>query len=175
MEARTCDRCEHICGFRFERPYAPMDWIEGDPLSPIWIIGLNPRTSNSAEFQNELRTRSLKATRANFAVHAQKASYFRIFSRVSPDLYRSLGHQVAHTDLVKCESSSWPPPNVSSDDKMKIIQNCVGYLRSQIETHKPRMLICNGADTSREVRRLLPAPQSNRLKLGVRQRPTQFV
>jgi len=158
IQSTICTKCEPLCGFRFDRPYRPEDWIEGDPTSPIWIIGLNPRSTELDHTSTGINHRSLEETRSGFAKHAKKIGYFKIFARVSPALYSLLGTRVAHTDLVKCASSSWPPPNTSDATKSEILMNCSSYLRVQIQTHRPQLLICNGADVCRFIRTLLPPP-----------------
>lgn len=158
MASRVCNQCEPLCGFRFDRPYAPEDWIEGDPSSPIWIIGLNPRSTDLDNTESGINHRSLEQTRRGFAEHAKGVGYFKIFKRVSPALYALLGTRVAHTDLVKCASPSWPPPGTKNAVKEEVVKNCSAYLRIQIQAHWPQLLICNGADVCKFIRNMLPPP-----------------
>lgn len=142
-------------GLRFDRQYEPHEFIEGDPHSSIWIVGLNP-----AEDPAWVDPRQKSELRNYFANPAKIHSYFKQFKVVSKLLFNSLGKDrgVAHTDLVKCSSYSWPPDNATGADRAKIIANCVGYLQRQIDNYGPEALICNGSEVSAEVRRLLPPP-----------------
>ena len=47
--------------------------------------------------------------------------------------------------------------------KKEIIANCSGYLKQQIEIHKPKIIICNGADVSSKLLELYP-PETTRQK-----------
>lgn len=158
MASMGCNKCEDLCGFRFERSYGPEDWIEGDPNSPIWIIGLNPRSTDRDDSEIGINHRSLEQIRHGFASHAKTINYFKIFERVSTTLYALLGTRVAHTDLVKCASKSWPPEGLSTDATAQVLDNCSAYLRTQIQAHRPRLLICNGADVCRFILSVLPPP-----------------
>ncbi len=158
MNRHVCTKCKEVCGFSFNRPYRPEEWIEGDPLSPIWIIGLNPRTSEPKAGDLGLHDRSLDLTRNEFASHAKSIPYFKVFKRISMGIFNGLGNGVAHTDLVKCDSLSWPPTGIDQKAVDRIVENCGEYLRMQIERYRPRLLICNGTDVCRHVKRLLPPP-----------------
>lgn len=133
---------------------SPDQWIEGDPESPIWIIGLNPKTPKNPDVELNLSSDQL---RNDFSTRAKNVSYFRDFSRVSLKLFSALGLEkgVAHTDIVKCDSTEWPPKGVSSDDVMLIERSCANYLESQIRAHKPKLLICNGSSVSTYIKALL--------------------
>jgi len=150
----TCHRCSSL-GLRFERQYEPHEFIEGDPASRVWIIGLNP-AEDPAWVDPRQRSELLRYFDDPAKVH----TYFKQFKVVSERLFSLLGKNggVAHTDLVKCSSYSWPPENANGADRAKIISNCAGYLQLQIDTHSPELIVCNGSEVSSEVRRLLPPP-----------------
>jgi len=136
----TCNRCTSH-GLSFAQPFSPSDFIVGDPSSPVWIIGLNPKTNDQINILD-----STEKLRAYFEDFTSIHPYFRDFKNVSPKLFDALGKKngVAHTDLVKCHSKEWFPTTAGMRDS--IVSNCSEYLINQIETHKPRILFCNGAD-----------------------------
>lgn len=145
-----CDKCQKF-GVQFHRPYRPEEFVEGDPRSPIWIIGLNPK--NNVGWNDSERTADSLKNYFSASVHP----YFRDFREVSERLYKSLGQPggTAHTDIVKCSSMSWPP-NGDRKAAPTIVENCTPYLRQQIEQFRPRMIICNGADVCRVITKVLP-------------------
>lgn len=151
----TCNKCiAH--GLRYERQYAPEQFIEGDPDSRVWIVGLNP-----AEAKDWVDPRSLNDLLDYFSstdVHR----YFKQFRLVSERLYAMLGAKqgAAHADLVKCSSLTWPPEGVVRSARSEVVRNCAGYLQLQLERHRPKVIVCNGSEVSREVLRLLPPPQT---------------
>lgn len=147
-----CDRCTRY-GLGFSRLYAPHEFIEGDPQSRVWIIGLNP-----AEDPMWKDDRDRSRLSSHFEGVTKKHPYFQQFRVVSERLFDMLGKKggAAHTDLVKCASRSWPPKNLKGADRAAIIANCVGYLQQQIDTYEPALIVCNGSEVSAEVRRLLP-------------------
>lgn len=169
LKRRHCTSCpafrpESGCDQLRYRPKSvePEDWIEGDPKSPIWIIGLNPKTSTNPDVEMNLSSDQL---RNEFMKRANDVSYFRDFSRVSLKLFSALGREkgVAHTDIVKCDSAKWPPEGVSSEDVMLIEKSCANYLESQIRAHKPTLLICNGSSVSAYIKALL-TPQDKSIE-----------
>ena len=147
-----CRKCESL-GMTFQSTTVnPDEYIEGPINSKIWIIGINPKgdtrtiTSRSKEeFQN---------------FDPSRYSYFRDFKKVSESLYanwKSSSSIVAHTDLVKCFSQSFPPKiNDRFVDREQIILNCKGYLLIQIIRHKPKIIICNGTSVCREMINFFP-------------------
>lgn len=139
----TCKLCTSY-GLSFSQPFAPSEFIVGDPSSPVWIIGLNPKSNDHI---NDLD--STDKLHAYFEDITSIHPYFRDIKKVSPKLFLALGktNGVAHTDLVKCHSEEWFPTKGGMRDT--IVRNCSGYLIKQIETHKPRILFCNGADVCR--------------------------
>ena len=153
----TCDRCHNLCtepGFRFERHYRPDEWLEGYRSSPVWIIGLNP--GMKIGWQDDKK--DVTELEQFFAQHAASTAYFRQFRQVSQRLYEKMGQPdgVAHTDIVKCASKSWPPGGASKNDTEQIVQNCGEFMKKQIEHHKPKVLICNGASVCSMMQQLFP-------------------
>lgn len=65
--------------------------------------------------------------------------------------------KIAHTDLVKCGSSEFPPKHpftsnkLSNKETQEIVSNCFEHLKNQILEHKPLLLICNGSYTSETI------------------------
>ncbi|RKL61424.1 hypothetical protein DXT63_16740 [Thermoanaerobacteraceae bacterium SP2] len=72
--------------------------------------------------------------------------YFKDFLTVSKHLYSLLGKPkgVGHTDIVKCCSNNFPPENINIKEAEKIKENCSVYLRNQILSFKPKIIVCNG-------------------------------
>ena len=152
----TCSKCSNLGLQFFSKTVSPSEYIEGNPNADIWIIGLNPKHEIG---HVEERT---KTEFENFSplIHP----YFADFNKVSKTLYTNwLGDHsnIAHTDLVKCFSNSFPPKIVVDGkekklNKKKIINNCSEHLYNQIQQGKPKVIICNGSPVSREVVNLFP-------------------
>lgn len=150
----VCDKCSSFGLSFFSRSIQTTDYIEGNPSASIWIIGLNPKGKIG---HIEERT---KEDFYNFSPKSHR--YFSDFKKVSPELYKSFessNGNVAHTDIVKCFSNTFPP-NSSKSNAQKIINNCLPILTEQLLNHKPKILICNGSPASWEVLKLFP-PNSN--------------
>lgn len=145
----SCKKCSHQ-GYNFQRSYEPSDFIEGDPSSPVWIIGLNP--AMELGFND---THDVAKLKSHLKEMKHDVSYFRDFRGVSRQLFDDLGEPggVAHTDIVKCYSKSFP----TGRDGVELVSNCSGYLKDQIEKHRPQLLICNGAKVSDYIQSILPA------------------
>ncbi len=154
----TCDKCRNYgLSFRTTHNVSPVDAIDGNLNADIWIIGLNPKNRIG-----HIEERSL----ADFkSFNPNGHPYFRDFKKVSEKLYKNWEHDnrnIAHTDLVKCFSDTFPPKNgdKGKNNSRTIIDNCIDYLKMQILTHKPKMIICNGSPVCWEMIRLLP-PEPN--------------
>jgi uracil-DNA glycosylase len=144
---------KHGLSFRSEH-IAPEEYIEGNPRADILIVGLNPKGELG---KVEGRT---KSDFENFDPDCHP--YFADFRKVSEVLYqnwKSRNSLVAHTDLVKCFSHSFPPKTLErqrGNAKNEIVGNCVGYLKRQIEVIKPKVIVCNGSTVCWEMLRLFP-------------------
>lgn len=147
---KSCKKCEKH-GLNFHRRYSPDEFLEGKSNSKIWIIGLNPAVKDLGWNDIERGTEELSNA---FDEIEKRHPYFKNFKKVSLVLYDLFGKSegVAHTDLVKCSSSSWPPNNLKGKVANNIINNCHPYLVKQIKEHKPRMIICNGAPVSEVIK-----------------------
>ena len=147
-----CTKCKQY-GLHFNRNHKPEEFLEGDPTSRIWIIGINP-----ANKQNWVDNRNVKELSNHFMNPDSFVSYFNAFKNVSPMLFNMIGKTegVAHTDLVKCSSKKWPPDSCKGKPAERaVITNCKGYLIEQIKTYKPKIIICNGAPISKEIKLIL--------------------
>lgn len=147
-----CYKCKEF-GLEFNRRYKPEEFIEGKPNSEVWVIGLNP-AAKEVWTDEERDAEDLSYYLDNLDdIH----SYFKDFKKVSPELFYRFGKDkgVAHTDLIKCSSKSWPPESCKGTKIDVVINNCSPYLFEQIVTHKPKMIICNGAPVSRQVKEIL--------------------
>ncbi|MDP2857927.1 MAG: uracil-DNA glycosylase family protein [Bacillota bacterium] len=149
----VCDRCPSLC---FRRGYRPEEYLEGRRDSTVWIIGLNPR--QDTDWVDKRTAEQLGAAFEDDAVPSsaglKRDPFFRNYRSVSPRLFDNLGlpEGVAHTDLVKCSSRSFPPPDT---DANLVIRNCLPYLATQIHNHQPQVILCNGMDVVRGVAKLL--------------------
>jgi uracil-DNA glycosylase len=153
-----CRKCEQF-GLRFERAYSPQEYIEGNRNSKIWIVGLNPAIDPAwGTAQDDLRT--APELQEYFDNRERVHSYFRDFAAVSRELHDTLGKPggTAHTDLVKCRSKSWPPPEASKKDGRSMIDNCRPYFLEQLRQIRPAMIVCNGAPVCEAVKELFPIP-----------------
>lgn len=145
---------------------SPDQWIEGHPESPIWIIGLNPKTTENADQDMNLEQVQLRegfSERVKRTDERKGVPYFQGFAKVSQALFDALGTKggVAHTDIVKCDSTTWPPKGISSPNVDTIEKACARYLEKQISTHKPRLLVCNGSSVSTYIKTLLGHPDQS--------------
>lgn len=158
MDEFQCNKCE-VHGLSFCRTYAPAEFIEGDPHSPIWIIWINPAMTTDWK-----DGRSTQALRDEFAQLARERSYFRDFRTASAWLFEGMGKPagVAHTDIVKCSTLSWPPKKLSAKAASAVIAECSQYLREQLRAFGPKMLICNGSAVCQFIMDLIPRPGSDR-------------
>lgn len=138
-----CQKCQEY-GLEFHRKYKPEEYIEGNPDSKVWIVGLNP--AQDSDWTDSKR--DVKDLSNYFQDKGSVHGYFKHFYKVSPKLFEGLGKYVAHTDLVKCSSKSWPPKNCKTKEVKSIVNKCSSYLLIQICTYKPKVIICNGAAVS---------------------------
>lgn len=152
----ACDKCKEF-GFGFYSEHiTPEQYIEGNPKAEIWIVGLNPKSDvGSVEGRTPQEFE-------NFDPDCHP--YFSDFNKASDRLYqnwKSNKSNVAHTDIVKCFSNSFPPKINENGKERKvktkmIVNNCIEYLKNQIKAGKPKMIICNGSIVSWEMIRLFP-------------------
>lgn len=154
----TCDKCKNY-GFEFRSKHNiyPINFIDGNVDADIWIIGLNPK--NKVGHVEERNLNDFKLFNPN------GHPYFRDFRKVSEILYKNWECQdrnIAHTDLVKCFSDTFPPKNGDNgkNNQRHIVDNCIEFLKKQILTSKPKMIICNGSPVCLEMIRIFP-PQQN--------------
>ncbi len=99
----ACNKCANH-GLVFPGQYNPDEFLEGKPNSLIWIIGLNPKKDKRFKFP-------LTVYDCNHCFDREVHPYFKDFKKVSAKLYDLFGKDrgVAHTDLVKCPSKTFPP------------------------------------------------------------------
>jgi hypothetical protein len=149
-----CNKCSEF-GFKFERNYLPVEFIEGKANSKVWIIGLNPAMESG--WKDEERT----SKELEELVIKKNEPYFRNFKPVSETIYNNFGKDfgTAHTDIVKCSSLSFPPEGAKGKKTQIVINNCSGFLKTQIQTNKPKIIVCNGADVSNFMIEFLPPPE----------------
>jgi hypothetical protein len=144
-----CDKCVSE-GLKFcaTNITSPAQYIEGSSSADIWIVGLNPKSPIGSV---EQRTVS-DFTQLDPDCH----SYFRDFKKVSSKFYtnwKSHSSRIAHTDLVKCFSSTFPPENADAEI---IIENCQSYLLQQLQQYQPKIVICNGSPVCRIIKSWFP-------------------
>lgn len=150
----VCDKCS--APFRFCRNYAPDDYLEGHLDSVVWIVGLNPR--QDPNWVDQRTTLQLAAAFDDGGLSGYRSlkcdSFFRNYRSVSTRLFYHLGLPggVAHTDLVKCSSRSFPPAGVDVD---AVVGNCLTHLQSQLQRHRPKVIVCNGMPVVHAVARVL--------------------
>jgi hypothetical protein len=154
----TCDKCKRY-GFEFRSKHniSPVDFIDGNVNVDIWIIGLNPKNK-----VGHIEERSLDDFKS---FNPNGHHYFRDFRKVSERLYKNWerpDRNIAHTDLVKCFSDTFPPANEGNGkrNQRQIVDNCVEFLKEQILTSKPKLIICNGSPVCWEMIRIFPPRQT---------------
>lgn len=153
-----CDHCkDQGVSFRADFIKSPEDYIEGDKKAKIWIVGLNPKLELNTV---EKRTKEDLANK-DFFKKGKENSYFKNFEKVSKWVYEEWKENkiVAHTDLVKCFSNEFPPIIDTNNNKANsdvLIENCKGFLKSQIKNFKPSIIICNGAPVSHYILKEFP-------------------
>lgn len=154
----ACDKCAQERLRFYATHIDPIDYIEGKRDAIVWIIGLNPK----GDVGNEEKRTAEEFDNFNPDSH----SYFKDFSKVSRKLYdsfKSANSKVAHTDLIKCFSPSFPPL-VQDNGQQKIvdvesvIKNCVVHLMEQLHRYQPKIIICNGSPVSWEILKIFPPP-----------------
>jgi uracil-DNA glycosylase len=154
-----CNKCtKHGLGF-YAKHIQPHQYIEGNPNADIWIIGLSPK--------NEIGTVETRTLKDFQDFDPDCHPYFSDFKKISPKLYQNWKSEkstIAHTDLVKCCSNSFPPIENGKGKRTKvdqIVNNCSTHLLKQISAGKPKLLICNGSTVCWEVMRLFPPQMEN--------------
>jgi len=154
-----CTKCQsHGLSF-YANHIKPHQFIEGNPNADIWIIGLNPK--------NEIGTVENRTSEELRDFDPDCHPYFSDFKKVSPKLYQNWKSEkstIAHTDLIKCFSKTFPPKHFEKENKInvdQVIDHCSEHLLNQIRTGKPRLLICNGSKVCWEIMRLFPPPMEN--------------
>lgn len=157
----NCSKCKDY-GFEFRSKHniSPLDCIDGNANAEIWIIGLNPKNK-----LGHIETRSQKDFQF---FNPNGHQYFRDFKKVSTRLYSNWerdDRNIAHIDLVKCFSETFPPmaEKNGKNNQRFIVDNCIGYLKLQIIEYKPKIIICNGSPVCWEIMRLLPPKQDSDL------------
>ena len=146
-----CDKCKDL-GLEYKRSYKPEEFIEGKVSSDVWIVGLNPgREEGWVDGRNTIELSD------TFNDLEKIHRYFKDFKKVSPSLFDRFGREngVAHTDLVKCSSKKWPPKTIKGKKTIDVINNCKMYLFDQIRKYQPKMIICNGAPVSHQIKDVL--------------------
>lgn len=151
-----CIDCKKF-GLTFKSPtITPEEYIEGNIKAKVWIVGLNPK--------DKIGTIEQRTKKQFQSFNPDSHPYFRDFKKVSEKLYSnwiSQKNTIAHTDLVKCFSPTFPPKiNGKNVDIETIVTNCKKHLLSQIRKHKPRIIICNGTKVCREMISFFP-PNNN--------------
>ncbi len=145
-----CNLCS-AAGLHFQATHiGPIDYIEGSLQAKIWIVGLNPK--------GEIGTLESRTKEELQAFTPESSPYFKDFRKVSEKLYKnwlSENSIIAHTDLVKCYSPTFPP-NEKNKDKLFIVGNCKTFLFKQIQQYKPKLLICNGTDVCNMIMSFFP-------------------
>ncbi len=154
---RCCEKCKEY-GLTYEENYSPSEYLEGKVDSSVWIVGLNPKYE-----ENESQNRTQEDLQSYFDDKSGIHPYFKDFGKVSSRLFDLLGRKggAAHTDLIKCSTASF---NFKDKDKKCIINNCQPYLKDQIKKHKPKLIICNGSDTSKSMLEILPPDRKSNEK-----------
>lgn len=144
-ELFICDKCRELTGMCYKRKYSPVDYLHGKRSSPVWIIGLNPAGEIGYNDENETIDHLVNSTFNH--------PYFKDFSKVSSLIYDALGKEngVAHVDLVKCFSRSFPLVNLR-----ELLCNCNEYLREQLRIYSPKIIICNGIHVVRHIEQFIP-------------------
>jgi uracil-DNA glycosylase len=146
----SCEICKEY-GFVFDRKYQPVDFIEGKKTSKVWIVGLNPKAS-----QTWIDKRDAAELESYFQM-SETHHYFKDFKKVSTKLYSLFGSEygVCHTDIVKCSSSSFPPKGLGTSGMTSVINNCKGYFIEQLRLWKPSLVICNGSPTCKLIQEII--------------------
>lgn len=127
-----------------EPRFDPMEAIEGDPASPVWVVGLNPREAGDPK-----RPRPRPEFNAMTWVDPDPTHvHFRRVGAVIGQDWADvlfLPGGVAHTDTVKCASRRF------DEAAQGAVQHCIGFLLRQIEVHKPKVLLVVSSQASRAV------------------------
>ncbi|NJD01807.1 MAG: hypothetical protein FIA99_04245 [Ruminiclostridium sp.] len=163
---QTCEVCKKY-NLRFQRNYAPDEFIEGKLSSKIWIVGLNPsgvKLDGEDKRSKKDLARFFDNKTSTDKEYRKKYSYFKDFRKVHELLFNLLGEEdgVAHTDIVKCVSDRFLPKGITRKQAQDIIKNCSCYIERQILLSKPKMIICNGSDVCKAIERIIPVIDGTR-------------
>src|SRR4030042_3719771 len=139
LEIYQCNRCPNLDHCRL--------FLQGNPQSKIWVIGLNPHTEDSIAKRPDKFEDYIVDMREYFAA-GNVHSYFKDFRYVlGPNWKKEFHESVATLDLVKCASAGYNKFVKAAE------QQCGGFLERQIEVFKPELIICNGAPVCNWFRR----------------------
>ena len=179
-----CEKCNKIGknsigelkGFAFQRHYEPEEFIEGNPDSKIWIVSLNPFAGKASEnylepgavsMNDDHRTKlSLLTHYDHFknwqedpkAAFRKPWQYYRSWKAASSLVIDGLlNGTVAHLDIVKCYSETWPPKFSNSN---QVVENCQIYFRNQLSNSNVRILICAGRAVHEAIKSICSPPSS---------------
>lgn len=126
--------------------FNPRDGIEGDPQSPIWILGLNPKTDPKTHIMrrggpNPHTWHPIAWTHH----HLNQTPHFRRLKPVLGKRFNMLLQQngIASTDVLKCGSPAWKAEEVQAVD------HCFGFFLDQLKAFQPRVLLVLSSNASR--------------------------
>jgi hypothetical protein len=159
MATIKCDKCSTLGLTFYADNIFPYEYLEGRNTADIWIVGLNPK--------GEIGCIDKRTLEDFESFDPDCHPYFHDFKKVSQKIYanwKSEKGRIAHTDLVKCSSQSFPP-TAKRKDKEQIIDNCKVHLLQQIKTYKPKIIICNGSDVCIEMIKFFPPDTTKSLDI----------
>ena len=119
--------------------FDPTEAIEGYASSPIWVIGINQKTTPERHISGKPSPTTWKDTDPD-------APHFRRLKQVLgdewyPHLFKLGG--IAHTDLLKCGSPGYTKVEISS------VPHCRDFLIEQVCKYKPKLLLIVSSAASR--------------------------
>ena len=149
MSCPSCEQCPMPQAWGTPS-FDPRKAVEGDPGSPIWVVGLNPKTNSDDHTSGGINP----MTWENPTIGAPHFERLReVLGPYAPQLLQPNG--IAHTDLVKCGSPSY------GDTEKNAAAHCKDFLIEQLKTHKPRLLLIVSSDASRLVQEAAGIPEDH--------------
>jgi hypothetical protein len=139
MPCPKCDECP--MALKYGIPiFEPDKAVEGDAMSPIWVVGINPKTKPERHKPGKPNPITWRPEDTNWS-----APHFRRLGQVlGEDWYQLLkSGGIAHTDLLKCGS-----PGVT-DVENRAVSHCRSFLIHQVRKYRPKLLLIVSSAASR--------------------------
>lgn len=122
--------------------FDPLEAIEGDPKSPIWVVALNPKTKDKDHILGSSNPMNWSKDIANDKCVPH---FGRLKNILGEEWHSSLLQSggIAHTDIVKCGSPSY------TKTERGAVELCKDFLFEQIKKFTPKLVLVLSSDAAR--------------------------